>query len=191
MGILGLKNNYLLLFLLLIIGCNKKNNTICNRIVNMNSIGYSFYENINLFERKGYDKLYPNQCDSFPNSFYGILEKEDEIIVYSSSKEGKTGYTTYKKSSNYITATEIFKDDEFSSLYYREVSIIDNTKAIKYIYQISENHEQLLELEIISSDGIKTTYTNTDNLYYDYRVNLAEDSIHYYYPTLNRLTNSE
>lgn len=191
MGILDLKNNYLLLFLLLIIGCNKKNNTICNRIVNMDSIGFYFYENINLFERKWHNKLSPNQCDSFPNSYYGILEKEDEIIVYSSSKEGKTGYTIYKKNSNHLTATEIFKDDEFSSLYYREVSIINNTKEIKYSYRIFENHEQLLEIKIVSSDGIKTTYSNTDNSYYDYRVNLAEDSIHYYYPTLNRLTNSE
>jgi hypothetical protein len=185
MKILNLRDRCISVLFILLMSCNNQQTSkTCTKMQNLNSNGYIFYESINLNERKWSNKINSEDCNSFLESYFGVLEKEDRIVIYSFLTNNKSKYTTYIKKDSFLISTEIFKDYDFQSLYHREISIIHKTKTLKYTYKIFENFEKLAEVEIVNINGDKLVFTNSTNDYYDFRYLLDEENIQMFFPTL-------
>ena len=150
--------------------------------INMLEEGYTFYSDFNIFTLEGYNRLDTSDL-CYP--FYAIRIDSEFVDIdnYAKSPIKYTTYTRYKKVKDYFISTKILKDEEYITLYHREISLCYFDKKIIYFYEIYYDYEQLLHIEFIYPDGRKNRYANTNENYYHYNDTVNEENISVLYPS--------
>ncbi|MCX6351050.1 MAG: hypothetical protein NTX03_04215 [Bacteroidetes bacterium] len=177
-----------LLLILLPLSCEDKNkNSQFKRLDYLRKgWGYNFYRKIDLFERKGIDKINIDNASEINNyPYYGLYLTDEKVNVEKYISKDYSRWRTYKIKNGLLMLTEIEKDEE-DETFCRWVSIISKDKELTYQYITMDNYEHLLDITFNYKDSSRSIYQNDSSIYLDYMPELDEKRMKEKYPSFQR-----